>query len=99
MCFRCLTPVAPIGCDCSRKDNYADVRDGANSWLAEQFDCSTVTGKEAAGYAFATVRRGGRRAGITADEAQADRLDAIEQFEVEPRWTQFRRQEMNHLPV
>lgn len=55
--------------------------------------------KACAGMAFAVASRSGRRAGLTDEERQADRLEVIDRFAVDPKWRQLHRQEANHLPV
>ncbi len=58
------------------------------------------------GLAFSTQTRAARRAGLSRDngrvapsEVQADRLEILERFGIEPRWRQLRRQEADHLPA
>jgi hypothetical protein len=106
-CGSCRTLHAPQGCKCSRRAIYDAKLEGAVAAAKVYVDANLITGREGAGIAFGVVKRAGRKAGITHDpqekgqpsDAEADRLDIIEQFEVEPRWQPYRRTEADHLPV
>lgn len=119
LCDACLTPIAPIGCNCARRRNHSDdwriEAEGADGYRRiiagpGQFDQAlnfldsdeaimAFGAKAVAGMAFAVASRSARRAGLTDEERQADRLEVIERFCVDPKWRKLHRQEANHLPV
>lgn len=105
-CGKCLVLHAPQGCDCSRRAIYDDKFDGAIAMLREAVDAGSISGKEGAGHAFSVLKRAGRKAGIGFEQrpdrpsdAEADRADIIEAFDVEPRWQPYRRTEADYLPI
>lgn len=119
LCDACLTPIAPIGCNCSRRRFHSDDWeitadlgesgfrriagpgrfDHALNFLDSDEAITAFGAKACAGMAFAVASRSARRAGLTDEERQADRLEVIERFCVDPKWRKLHRQEANHLPV
>lgn len=110
LCPECLTGMKGIGCQCSRQATYSVGNQDAQRWLLRNEDAFVRGDKDAAaavkgarqaitGLAFSTLNRTSRRAGLTAAEIEADRLDILERFNVEPEWHQARNQEGSHLPV
>jgi hypothetical protein len=102
ICGSCLGEVTP-GCLCSRRDLFAVTAGPAQDWLhAHQGELSrdpVTANKVATGIAFAVTTRAARRAGFDPEAVTEMRDDLLTRFEVEPKWSPFRRSEANHLPV
>lgn len=100
ICGQCLTAHAPMGCECSRKELHYRAELEVQAWLkGDGLESNLFSSTELAGLAFSTQRRTGLRAGLTPEDHEADRMDIIREFEVKPRWKQYRRNEATHLPV
>lgn len=112
MCSSCLTLYAPIGCECSRRARFDRAVPDSQEWLTDHAT-DLDTGKRgsrpeliAAGLAFTSYARGARRAGVPRDgypnrpsDQEADRLDILERFGVEAKWSPARTVQADFLPV
>lgn len=94
----------PMGCDCQRKESHDRNMSVRDAWLSRPEVIDAYEGRDGkrtalAGMAFTSYNRSARRAAVTPDDREADRLDIIERHEVEPRWTAVRVNEADTLPV
>ncbi len=110
LCPECLTATGGIGCQCSRQNTYQVTTLDSQKWLLDNEEAFIRGDKDAAaaikgarqaitGLAFSTLNRASLRAGLTDAEREADRLDILERFNVEPDWHAARNQQGSHLPV
>lgn len=114
MCSKCLTLHAPLGCVCSRRALHADNMEQSADFAEERWHDGSLTQKVAAGLVFTTLSRSSRRNSVLREldaasvakgyterpsEADSDRLEVLDRFDIIPTWTPPRRNEMNHLPV